>query len=29
MVFLRVVNYLEWLANVVPVSKKDGKVQCL
>ena len=25
--FLRVVNYLEWLANVVPVSKKDGKVR--
>ena len=25
--FLRVVNYLEWLANVVPVPKKDGKVQ--
>ena len=21
------VNYLEWLANVVPVPKKDGKVQ--
>ena len=25
--FLRVVNYLEWLANVVPVLKKDGKVR--
>ena len=25
--FLRVVNYLEWLANVVLVSKKDGKVR--
>ena len=25
--FLRVVNYPEWLANVVPVSKKDGKVR--
>ena len=25
--FLRVVNYLEWLANVVPVPKKDGKVR--
>ena len=25
--FLRMVNYLEWLANVVPVSKKDGKVR--
>ena len=25
--FLRVVNYPEWLANVVPISKKDGKVQ--
>ena len=24
--FLRVVNYLEWLANVVLVPKKDGKV---
>ena len=21
------VNYLEWLANVVPVPKKDGKVR--
>ena len=25
--FLRVVNYLEWLANVVPVPKNDGKVR--
>ena len=25
--FLRVVNYLEWLANVVLVPKKDGKVR--
>ena len=25
--FLRVVNYPEWLANVVPVRKKDGKVR--
>ena len=25
--FLRVVNYPEWLANVVSVSKKDGKVR--
>ena len=25
--FLRVVNYLEWLANVVPVPKKYGKVK--
>ena len=25
--FLRVVNYPEWLANVVPVLKKDGKVR--
>ena len=25
--FLRVVNYLEWLANMVPVPKKDGKVR--
>ena len=25
--FLREVNYLEWLANVVPVPKKDGKVR--
>ena len=25
--FLRVVNYLEWLANVVPVPKKDGNVR--
>ena len=25
--FLKVVNYLEWLANVVPVPKKDGKVK--
>ena len=25
--FLRVVNYLEWLANVVPIPKKDGKVR--
>uniref|UniRef100_A0A2N9EY58 Uncharacterized protein n=1 Tax=Fagus sylvatica TaxID=28930 RepID=A0A2N9EY58_FAGSY len=24
--FLKVVNYPEWLANVVPVPKKDGKV---
>ena len=23
---LRVVNYPEWLANVVPVPKKDGKI---
>ena len=23
--FLRVVNYPEWLANMVPVPKKDGK----
>ena len=25
--FLRVVNYPEWLANVVPVPKKNGKVR--
>ena len=25
--FLKVVNYLEWLANVVPVPKKDAKVR--
>ena len=25
--FLRVVNYLEWLVNVVSVPKKDGKVR--
>ena len=25
--FLRVVNYPKWLANVVPVPKKDGKVR--
>ena len=25
--FLRVVNYPEWLANVVPLPKKDGKVR--
>ncbi|MCR2847795.1 hypothetical protein KN825_14270 [Weizmannia coagulans] len=25
--FIRVVQYPEWLANVVPVSKKDGKVR--
>ena len=25
--FLRVINFPEWLANVVPVSKKDGKVR--
>ena len=25
--FLRVVNYLEWLANVVSVTKKDEKVR--
>jgi len=25
--FLRVVNYPEWLANMVPVPKKDGKVR--
>ena len=25
--FLRVVLYLEWLANVVPVPKKDGRVR--
>ena len=24
--FLKVVLYLEWLANVVPVPKKDGRV---
>jgi len=27
--FLRVVNYPKWLANVVLVPKKDGKVQCV
>ena len=27
--FLRVVNYPKWLANVVLVLKKDGKVQCV
>ena len=25
--FLRVVNYPEWLANMVPVPKKDRKVR--
>ena len=25
--FLRVVNYPKWLANVVPIPKKDGKVK--
>ena len=25
--FLRVVNYPEWFANVVSVTKKDGKVR--
>ena len=25
--FLRVVNYPEWLANVVLVPKKDGKIR--
>ena len=25
--FLSVVEYLEWLVNVVPVPKKDGKVR--
>ena len=25
--FLLVVKYLEWLANVIPVPKKDGKVR--
>ena len=25
--FISVVEYLEWLANVVPVPKKDGKVR--
>ena len=25
--FLKMVNYLEWLANVIPVPKKDGKVR--
>ena len=25
--FLRVVNYPEWLGNVVPMPKKDGKVR--
>ena len=25
--FLSMVEYLEWLANVVPVPKKDGKVR--
>ena len=25
--FLEVVDYLQWLANIVPVPKKDGKVQ--
>ena len=24
--FLEVVDYPQWLANIVPVSKKDGKV---
>ena len=25
--FLRMVNYLEWLVNMVPILKKDGKVR--
>ena len=25
--FLEVVDYLQWLANIVPVPKKDGKVR--
>ena len=25
--FLKVILYLEWLANVVPVPKKDGRVR--
>ena len=25
--FISVVEYLEWLANIVPVPKKDGKVR--
>ena len=25
--FISVVEYLEWLANVVPIPKKDGKVR--
>ena len=25
--FLKVVNYPEWFANVVPIPKKDGKVK--
>ena len=25
--FLKVVKYPEWVANIVPVSKKDGKVK--
>ena len=25
--FLRVVEYPQWLANIVPVPKKDGKVR--
>ncbi|GMI80242.1 hypothetical protein HRI_001693400 [Hibiscus trionum] len=25
--FLKVVEYLEWVANIVPVPKKDGKVR--
>ena len=25
--FLEVVTYLEWLANIVPVAKKDGRVR--
>ena len=25
--FLRMVKYLEWLANVVPIPNKDGKVR--
>ena len=25
--FLELEKYLEWVANIVPVSKKDGKVR--
>ena len=27
--FLEVVDYLQWLANIVPIPKKDGKVECM
>ena len=27
--FIGVAKYLEWVANIVPVSKKDAKYECV